>query len=92
MHRYACIIIKTFVTRPAGAIRWGFHDVHKGLEALRLSETEAEVFTMTRNQRGVFLSIIVTILILFAIGTAHVWNIASAYESEYRETHMEVTT
>lgn len=61
-------------------------------QTLRLSETEAEVFTMTKRQRGIFLSIITTMLILFAIGTAHVWNIASAYESEYRETHMEVTT
>lgn len=60
-------------------------------QTLRLSETEAEVFTMTKRQRGIFLSIITTMLILFAIGTAYVWNIASAYESEYRETHMEVT-
>lgn len=61
-------------------------------QTLRLSETEAEVTTMTKRQRGIFLSIITAILILFAIGTAHVWNIASAYESEYKETHMEVTT
>lgn len=60
-------------------------------QTLRLSETEAEVFTMTKRQRGIFLSIITTMLILFAIGTAYVWNIASAYESEYREAHMEVT-
>ena len=61
-------------------------------QTLRLSETEAEVTTMTKRQRGIFLSIITAMLILFAIGTAHVWNIASAYESEYKETHMEVTT
>ena len=61
-------------------------------QTLRLSETEAEVFTMTKRQREIFLSIITTMLILFAIGTAYVWNIASAYESEYRETHMEATT
>ena len=61
-------------------------------QTLRLSEAEAEVFTMTKKQRGIFLSIIATTLILFAIGTAYVWNIASAYESEYRETHMEATT
>ena len=60
-------------------------------QTLRLSETEAEVFTMTKRQRGIFLSIITTMLILFAIGTAYVWNIASAYESEYREARMEVT-
>lgn len=61
-------------------------------QTLRLSETEAEVTTMTKRQRGIFLSIITAMLILFAIGTAYVWNIASAYESEYRETHMEATT
>ena len=61
-------------------------------QTLRLSETEAEVTTMTKRQRGIFFSIITAMLILFAIGTAHVWNIASAYESEYKETHMEVTT
>lgn len=61
-------------------------------QTLRLSETKAEVTTMTKRQRGIFLSIITTMLILFAIGTAYVWNIASTYESEYRETHMEATT
>lgn len=61
-------------------------------QTLRLSETEAEVTTMTKRQRGIFLSIITTMLILFAIGTAYVWNIASTYESEYREMHMEATT
>ena len=61
-------------------------------QTLRLSETKAEVTTMTKRQREIFLSIIATILILFAIGMAYVWNIASAYESEYRETHMEATT
>ena len=60
-------------------------------QTLRLSETKAEVITMTKRQRGIFLSIIATILILFAIGMAYVWNIASTYESEYREAHMEVT-
>lgn len=60
-------------------------------QTLRLSETEAEVTTMTKRQRGIFLSIITTMLILFAIGTAYVWNVASAYESEYKEIHMEVT-
>ena len=60
-------------------------------QTLRLSETKAEVTTMTKRQREIFLSIIATILILFAIGMAYVWNIASIYESEYREAHMEVT-
>ena len=38
---------------------------------------------MNKKQKRIFLSTIGIILILFVMGTAHVWDIASDYEQQY---------